>query len=88
MAGDSAQSTQQPPDAVEPCPLAKTWIEITLVDVEGNPVAGQNYQITAPDGKVVKGKLDGKGFAHVDGVQSGSCAITFPDLDGEAWEWV
>jgi len=44
----------------------KTWIEIELVDEEDNPVPGEKYKITLPDGKVAQGTLDGKGFARVD----------------------
>lgn len=64
----------------------KSWIEIELVDEEEEPVPGEKYKITLPDGKVAKGTLDEKGFARVDGIEPGTCQITFPDLDKEAWE--
>jgi type VI secretion system secreted protein VgrG len=62
-----------------------SWIEIEMVDEEDRPVPGMAYRITLPDGTVAEGTLDDKGFARVDGIDSGTCQITFPDLDGEAW---
>jgi hypothetical protein len=63
------------------------WIEIKLVDTEGNPVPGEKYKITLPDGSTVaEGTLDGKGFARVDGIDPGTCKVTFPNLDESVWK--
>ena len=65
----------------------KSWIEIVLVDEEKNPVPGEPYQITLPDGETVaEGTLDDKGFARVEGIDPGTCQITFPNRDQEAWK--
>lgn len=65
----------------------KHWIEIELVDEEGQPVPGEPYRITLPDGTTVAdGTLDAKGWARVDNIDPGSCKVTFPNLDKEAWE--
>ncbi|MFH1075399.1 MAG: hypothetical protein V1753_00920 [Pseudomonadota bacterium] len=66
----------------------KSWIEIELVDEEDNPVPGERYRIEFPDGKIAEGKLDEKGFARVDVIDPGTCKITFPNLDKDAWEKV
>ena len=64
-----------------------SWIEIVMVDENGDPVPGMAYSITLPDGQTVaEGSLDDKGFARVDGIDPGTCQITFPDLDKAAWE--
>ncbi len=64
-----------------------TWIEIQLVDEVGEPVSGQAYELTLPDGSVQKGKLNYRGRARVDDIgRPGACSVTFRDLDGEAWE--
>jgi len=63
----------------------KTWIEIELVDEAGEPVPGESYEITLPDGSKATGSLDGKGFARVDGIDPGTCKVTFPNLDKDAW---
>jgi len=64
----------------------KSWIEIELVDEAGEPVAGEAYEITLPNGTTTKGTLDGKGFARVDGIDPGTCKVTFTNLDKEAWK--
>ena len=67
----------------------KSWIEIELVDEDDKPVPSEKYRIILPDGETVaEGTLDDKGFARVDGIEAGTCKITFPDLDQEAWEKV
>lgn len=65
----------------------KTWIEIELVDEDGNPVPGERYEVIAPDGQTVaRGTLDSSGFARVEGLDPGECRVVFPELDEEAWE--
>jgi hypothetical protein len=64
-----------------------TWIEIQLVDEVGEPVAGQAYELTMPDGSVQQGKLNYRGRARVDDIgRPGACTVKFPDLDADAWE--
>ena len=64
-----------------------SWIEIEMVDKEDKPVSGMTYRITLSDGKTVaEGTLDDKGCARVNGIEPGSCKVTFPTLDQEAWE--
>jgi hypothetical protein len=62
-----------------------TWIEIMLVDDEGAPVGGEEYRLTLPDGAVVSGRLDERGFARIDGIEAGLCDVTFPRIDGREW---
>lgn len=65
----------------------RSFVEIELVDDDGNPVPGEPYEITMPDGThVAKGTLDNKGFARVDGIDPGTCKVTFPRLDQESWK--
>lgn len=64
-----------------------SWIEIELVNKAGKPVPGEPYRVTLPDGKTVaEGTLDEKGFARVDGIEPGTCKITFPMLEKQAWK--
>ena len=63
-----------------------SWVEIELVDEMGNPVPGERYEITLPDGSVTSGTLDGEGYAKVDGVDPGSSEVTFPDRPGLTWD--
>lgn len=67
-------------------PDKEGWIEVELIDEEDQPVPGEKYKIELPDGSVAEGTLDEKGLARIDGIDSGTCKITFPELDKEAWE--
>ena len=92
LAADAApgQRTQGAPSHKEPTEeekAKKSWIEIELVDEEGNPSPGEMYRITLPDGKTLaEGTLDHQGCARVSGIDPGTCKITFPNLDKDAWE--
>ena len=75
-----------PDDPVDP--TKKSWIEILLVDANDNPVPGEPYKITMPDNSVKEGTLDDKGFAHIAGMDPGTCKVTFPAMDGRSWKKV
>ena len=65
----------------------KSWIEIELVDRQNKPVPGEPYRIILPDDQTVaEGTLDEKGFARVDGIDPGTCRVTFPNLEKQAWK--
>ncbi len=65
----------------------KSWIEIKLVDEDGKPIAGEPYQIKLPDGTTVAdGTLNEKGIARVEHLDPGTCKVTFPNLDQDAWK--
>jgi len=70
----------------KPSSEKKNWVEIELVGEDGSPVAGERYRIELPDGSVAEGSLDGNGRARIDGIDPGTCTITFPNLDKDAWE--
>jgi type VI secretion system secreted protein VgrG len=76
----------KPPSNPEDKKTKTHWIEILLVDEAGDPVPGEPYKITLPDATVAEGSLDEKGLARVDGIPAGTCQITFPNRDKEAWE--
>lgn len=63
----------------------KAWIAIKMLDEAGKPVAGLAYRIILPDGASAEGTLDEKGAARVEGFEPGSCKVSFPTLDREAW---
>lgn len=75
----------QPPDDPEEA-RKLVWIEIELVGEDDKPIPGERYRVTAPDGRVAEGSLNGDGFARVNNLEPGTCKITFPDLDQDAWE--
>lgn len=67
-------------------PTKKSWIEIKLVGEDKKPIPGEPYSITLPDGSVASGTLDDKGFARIEGIDPGTCQITFPNRDTDAWK--
>jgi hypothetical protein len=62
-----------------------TWISIELIGENDEPIPSEPYRIELPDGTTRSGRLDAQGRARIDGLDPGSCRITFPDLDEAAW---
>ncbi|HET8542763.1 MAG TPA: type VI secretion system tip protein TssI/VgrG [Anaeromyxobacter sp.] len=54
------------------------FVELELVDDEGNPVANEPFELHLANGEVRKGRLDGGGKARVEGVPPGGCRAVFP----------
>ncbi len=81
------EDEQDEPTAPAPTATDKTWVEIQLVGEDGSPVPGVKYEITVPGkDQPIKGTLDAQGVGNVEGIDPGTCTITFPELDEEAWE--
>ncbi len=72
--------------ATQKTKVKKEWIEIILVDLDGNPMPGVKYRITPPNGASVEGNLNQYGQAGLYQIDPGNCKITFPDLDKDAWD--
>ncbi|SDY04333.1 hypothetical protein SAMN03159474_04470 [Pseudomonas sp. NFACC08-1] len=72
--------------ASRPEPVVLTFVEIELLDMQGQPVAGESYVIALPNGTQHSGVLDAFGRARVDGLDPGNCQVTFPELDQRAVE--
>ncbi len=64
-------------------PCKPDWIEIRLLDQWDEPVAGEAFEITLPDGSTVTGKLDDEGAARLERVLPGACEVRFPGLPEE-----
>lgn len=62
------------------------FIEIELFDQNNKPVARERFRIVAPDRKPFEGFLDQNGFARIDGIDSGTCVVSFPALDAASWK--
>ncbi|CAG0996674.1 hypothetical protein PHYC_02607 [Phycisphaerales bacterium] len=67
-------------------PEKKGWIEVSLVDMSGNPICGEEVEVTDPDDDLHYATTNDKGVARVEYLTEGTCKVTFPRLDGEAWE--
>ena len=93
---EAQQAVQQqsqspaPQSTVQSCPLKQptAWVEVHLVDMEGNPVGNVKYKITDPDGNAKEGTLGKDGKVRLEGLHRGTCVISFPELDQDNWERV
>jgi len=63
----------------------RTWVEVELLDHNRRPVKGAKVEVTLPDGSTTRGTLSNEGTLRVNGIDPGSCSVTFPDLDGREW---
>lgn len=63
----------------------RTFVEFQLIGEDGNGIGYEEYAITLPGGKVITGELDAAGLVRVDGIPAGTCQLSFPKLDKEAW---
>ncbi len=61
-----------------------SWVEISLEDEDGLPVAGEPYKVVLPDKSVAVGTTDDKGHVRIEGFDPGQCEISFPNLDQSA----
>ena len=62
-------------------------VAIELIGEDDEPIANVRYRLELPDGRVSEGRTGEDGQAFLWGLsQAGDCKLTFPDLDGEAWE--
>jgi len=84
--GSQKSTPFKPPTKEEIKEKKLVWIEIEMVDEAGQPVTGERYKIELSDGTVSEGTLGSDGKARLEGIEPGSCKVSFPDLDSEAWE--
>jgi hypothetical protein len=64
----------------------KNWVELELVDEDGNPVPNARYKLCLPDGTERVGTVGDDGRRREDGIPAGICKVTFPDFDAAEWE--
>ncbi len=77
--GESTRRRHREPDP------KKTWIEIVLLDDDGEPVANERCRLALPDGSVRVHTLDARGRLRLDGIEPGACEVSFPDRDARDW---
>jgi hypothetical protein len=67
------------------CPPSAAWIQIELVDEQGDPVADEPFRLLLPDGSEKLGKTDARGIFRVENIEAGDCTFSFTGLDQDAW---
>lgn len=63
----------------------RSWIEVQLIGEDDKPIPYQKYAIALPGGATRTGLLDENGRARIEGIPAGTCKVSFPDLDQDAW---
>ena len=80
-----SRSNQDRTSGKQSCPLQdNAFIEIKLVDLDNQPLAGQACVITDQGGTVHPCKTTTKGLVRVEGIPEGQCQVKFPDLDQDS----
>lgn len=59
----------------------KDWVEIDMVDLEGEAVAYENYHAKTPAGETLEGRGLLAGIVTFKGLAKGTCQISFPNID-------
>jgi len=83
---DLAPSEAAPAPAEAATEQQLSWIEIQLVDDDGNAVPNQPYELRLTDGSVREGRLDGRGMARATGIPEGVCQVRFLFEEGATAE--
>jgi hypothetical protein len=81
-----ASQTAPLPSVMVVDPDKPDWIGISLVTPDGKPIPGEPFVVQLADGKTVVGKLDNLGKVRLEGVDPGSCKVTFPERDAAEWK--
>jgi hypothetical protein len=73
---------------IEDPPVVRThYVEIELVGEDDVPIPGARYRVELPNGTVRQGRTNDAGAARIEDIpRAGSCKISFPDLDADAWQ--
>jgi hypothetical protein len=61
-----------------------TWIEIQIVDEDGQPLIGETYEFSKTDGAVAKGSTSGAALRG-EQIPPGKCKLKLPDLHKNGW---
>lgn len=74
-------------DNADEVPLYAVVLE--LVNALNEPIPGAAYRLVDPAGRSHSGSLDHDGRAEVRAIRkAGSCKVSFPEFDSEAWSYV
>lgn len=84
--GLTTQEAQEPAPEWKPKPepeqepVKGAWIELELVNQDGEPVANRRFRILQKGAVVREGMTNAAGFARIEPLGPGPCDVEFPDL--------
>ena len=84
-AAERSSSTVDQEEQKEQEKQETTWLEIELLDEDGEPAAHEKYKVIDSAEKEKTGTLDGNGYTKVEGLKPGSCKVIFSELNEDAW---
>jgi hypothetical protein len=69
-------SILEPEEVNEVVAVATSWIEVRVVDQDGEPVPNIEYEIKLTDGGTRRGRTNPYGVVRFDGIAEGNCEFT------------
>ena len=76
----------EPGDVLGPEAEPTSWIEVLLVDDDGQPIVNEPYVIEDPAGRIWQGTTNLSGMTRIEGIDPGSCKISFPSIPAQDWK--
>ncbi len=67
-------------------PSKPDWIAIELVTPSGKPIPREPFIVELADGTRTGGRLDTLGKVRIEGVDPGTCKVSFPERDAKEWK--
>ncbi|WP_198263753.1 type VI secretion system Vgr family protein [sulfur-oxidizing endosymbiont of Gigantopelta aegis] len=64
----------------------QTWLNVVIKDEDGEPVPNQKFIVKFNNGQIKKGKVNDKGYAHLEPVPEGKHQIELIDVDMREWK--
>ena len=61
------------------------WVEVRLLDHNGEPRAGEHYRVVLGDDTELEGDLNQEGVARIPDLPEGPCQWFFPSLQPGEW---
>jgi hypothetical protein len=100
MGGCAPCKAAEPPKAPPAAPPARaagppvivvdrekpSWLALDLADEDGTPMRGEPFTVTLPNGQEVSGTLDATGAVRIEGIDPGTCKVSFPERDKDGWK--
>lgn len=62
-----------------------TWIEVVIVDEDGSPCPGVDYEVELSDGRMRQGKTNEHGIFRYEDLPVGTCKVWLVGPDDASW---
>ncbi len=72
-----------PPPPPRKIPDGALLVELQVVDGDGNPLPARAFELTLPDGRLVKGRTEADGFIRARSAMEGEMTLRLPESDPE-----